>query len=139
MIWGYHDFWKHPNNAETSEFSSFSHVFPGLFSLSPTGGSGFRAGSISISAYTKVGAPAIVIHGVITTPSLGIQSPCQMMIGMYNHLLSKVFRFHYHSEKVIGSLGLINLGNWGYNPAKKGVRSYNPLKKTDLLGPTLQF
>ena len=25
---------------------------------------------------------------------------------MYNHLLSKVFRFHYHSQKVIGSLGI---------------------------------
>ncbi len=37
---------------------------------------------------------------------LGIQSPCQMMIGVYNHLLSKVFRFHYHSQKVIGSLGI---------------------------------
>ena len=37
--------------------------------------------------------------------TLGIQSPCQMMIGVYNHLLSKVFRFHYHSQKVIGSLG----------------------------------
>ena len=37
--------------------------------------------------------------------SLGIQSPCQMMIGVYNHLLSKVFRLHYHSQKVIGSLG----------------------------------
>ena len=39
---------------------------------------------------------------------LRIQPPCQMMIGVYtvyNHLLSKVFRFHYHSQKVIGSLG----------------------------------
>ena len=27
------------------------------------------------------------------------------MIGMSNHLLSMVFRFHYHSRKVIGSLG----------------------------------
>ena len=35
----------------------------------------------------------------------GIQSPCQRMIGVYNHLLRKVFRFHYHSQKVIGSLG----------------------------------
>ena len=26
--------------------------------------------------------------------TLGIQSPCQMMIGVYNNLLSKVFRFH---------------------------------------------
>ena len=24
----------------------------------------------------------------------------QMMIGVYNHLLSKVFRFHYHFQKV---------------------------------------
>ena len=37
--------------------------------------------------------------------SLRIQSPCQMMIGGYNHLLNKVFRFHYHSQKVIGSQG----------------------------------
>ena len=37
--------------------------------------------------------------------ALGIQSPCQMMIGVYNHLLSKVSRFHYHCQKVIGSLG----------------------------------
>ena len=27
------------------------------------------------------------------------------MIGMSNHLLSIVFRFHYHSQEVIGSLG----------------------------------
>ena len=47
---------------------------------------------------------------------LGIQSPCQMMIGVYNHLLSKVFSFHYHSQKVIGSLGfvkLLRLVEWG--------------------------
>ena len=37
--------------------------------------------------------------------ALGNQSPCQMMIGVYNQLLSKVFRFHDHSQKVIGSLG----------------------------------
>ena len=36
---------------------------------------------------------------------LGIQSYSQLMIGMSNHLLSVVFRFHYHSQKVIGSLG----------------------------------
>ena len=36
---------------------------------------------------------------------LGIQSPSQMMIGVHIHLLNKVFRFHYHSQKVIGSLG----------------------------------
>ena len=27
-------------------------------------------------------------------------SPCQRMIGVSNHLLSKAFRFHYHSQKV---------------------------------------
>ena len=32
--------------------------------------------------------------------SLGIQSYSQMMIGVYNNLLSIVFRFHYHSQKV---------------------------------------
>ena len=29
------------------------------------------------------------------------------MIGVYSHLLRRVFRFHYHSQKVIGSLGLV--------------------------------
>ena len=43
--------------------------------------------------------------------SLGIQSPCQRMIGVYNHLLNKVFRFHYHSHKVIGPLGFYILEN----------------------------
>ncbi len=37
--------------------------------------------------------------------TLGIQSYCQRMIGVSNHLLSIVFRFHYHSQEVIGSLG----------------------------------
>ena len=40
-----------------------------------------------------------------TCISLGIQSYSQMMIGMSNHLLSIVFRFHYHCQEVIGSLG----------------------------------
>ena len=43
---------------------------------------------------------------IIYIYTLGIQSPCQMMIGVYNHLLRKVFRFHYHSQKVIGSIGI---------------------------------
>ena len=37
--------------------------------------------------------------------TLGIQSYSHLMIGVSNHLLSIVFRFHYHSQKVIGSLG----------------------------------
>ena len=41
--------------------------------------------------------------------SLRIQSPSQMMIGVYNHLLRKVFKFHYRSQKVIGSLGIITV------------------------------
>ena len=36
-------------------------------------------------------------------PGLGIQSSCQMMIGVYNHLLSKVFRFHET---------ILSLGDW---------------------------
>ena len=50
---------------------------------------------------------------------LGIQSPLQMMIGVYNHLLRKVFRFHYHSQKVIGSLGnptLMTIDGWSTKP-----------------------
>ena len=38
--------------------------------------------------------------------TLGIQLYSQMMIRVSNHLLSIVFRFHYHSQEVIGSLGL---------------------------------
>ena len=49
-------------------------------------------------------------HHQFQVPSLRIQSPCQMMIGVYNHLLSKVFRFHDHSQKVIGSVGHVKLG-----------------------------
>ena len=41
--------------------------------------------------------------------ALRIQSPSQMVIGVYNHLLRKVFRFHYDSQKVIGSLGRLSL------------------------------
>ena len=37
--------------------------------------------------------------------SLGIQSYSQLMIGVSNHPLSIVFRFHYHVQKVTGSLG----------------------------------
>ena len=39
--------------------------------------------------------------------SLGIQPYSQMMIGMSNHLLSIVFRFHYHYQEVIESLGIL--------------------------------
>ena len=45
--------------------------------------------------------------------SLGIQSYSQLMIGVSNHLLSIVFRFHYHSQKVIGSLGIVSGVNFG--------------------------
>ena len=50
--------------------------------------------------------------GIRLISSLRIQSPCQMMIGVYNHLLSKVFRFHCHSQKVIGSLGYVVGERW---------------------------
>ena len=36
-------------------------------------------------------------------------SPCQM-IGVYNHLLREVFRFQYHSQKVIGSVLMDPIG-----------------------------
>ena len=55
----------------------------------------------------KTVGPGFFGPGMTSYPdiSLGIQSPCQMMIGVYSDLLRKVFRFHYHSQKVIGSLG----------------------------------
>lgn len=51
----------------------------------------------------KMKSRASVLRQLI--PSLQIQSPCQRVIGLYNHLLSTVFRFHYHCQNVIGSLG----------------------------------
>ena len=54
---------------------------------------------------------------VVEYETLGVQSPCQMMIGMCNHLLSKVFRFHYHS--VIGSLGKGTTSTWRIIPVSK--------------------
>ena len=57
----------------------------------------------------KRGCPGAGSLGVKTTNNkqqpLGIQSYSQLMIGLSNHLLSKVLGFHYHSQKVIGSLG----------------------------------
>ena len=44
-------------------------------------------------------------NSFILSYTLGIQSYSQMMIGVSNHLLSIVLRFHYHSQKMIGSLG----------------------------------
>ena len=29
-----------------------------------------------------------------------------LLVGMFNHLLSIILRFHYHSQEVIGSLGI---------------------------------
>ena len=46
-------------------------------------------------------------------PTLGIQSYSQLMIGVSNHLLSIIFRFHYHPQKVIGCLGLLITCNLG--------------------------
>jgi len=63
--------------------------------------------------------------------SLGIQLYSQMMIGVFNHLLSIVFRFHYHSQKMIGSLGIYTW-NWikklqivPYSICSSLVMSYN--------------
>ncbi len=66
--------------------------------------------------------------------SLGIQSYSQLMIGVSNHLLSIVFRFHFHSQKVIGSSLLcflislpsiaIPLSSWSlgpYNQLTQGI------------------
>ena len=43
--------------------------------------------------------------------TLDIKSYSQLMIGVSNHLLRKVFWFHCHSRKVFGSLGKITVSN----------------------------
>ena len=54
--------------------------------------------------------------------SLGIQPYSQMMIGVSNHLLTIVFRFHYHSQEVIGSLGCIYyLHDYMFHPIILGI------------------
>ena len=64
--------------------------------------------------------------------SLRIQSPSQMMIGVYNHFLRKVFRFHYHSQKVIGSLGVVepNVASSAILESTKIVRT--PSRPTEI-------
>jgi len=52
--------------------------------------------------------PSTMTHKTSHSSSLGILAHL-VRLGVYNHLRkapkSKVFRFHYHSQKVIGSLG----------------------------------
>ena len=60
-------------------------------------------------------------------PTLGIQSPCQMMIGVYNHLLIKVFSLHFHSQEVFGSQGQVGVfltvaNRCSRTPTRRGVR-----------------
>ena len=74
--------------------------------------------------------------------SLRIQAPCQMMIGVYNHLLSKVFRFHYHSQKVIGSLGHIQIYTYIYTEYEKIMKIYissHPVQLTFQIAPDLSM
>ena len=58
--------------------------------------------------------------------TLCIQSYSQMMIGVSNHLLSIVFRFHCHSKEVIGSLGI-------YQKRSKNARENYLFCKEDLI------
>ena len=51
----------------------------------------------------------------------------QMMIGVYNHLLIKVFSLHFHSQKVFGSLGQVGFfltvaNRCSRTPTRRGVR-----------------
>ena len=45
---------------------------------------------------------------------ISIQSCSQMMIGLFNHLFSMVFKFYNHSRKVIGSKGLFTDNTFTY-------------------------
>ena len=55
-----------------------------------------------------------------------IQSYSQMMISVFNHLFSKVFRFHCHSQKVIGSLGKTTCKTSTFPPFLRCVPSPSP-------------
>ena len=57
--------------------------------------------NLALKAWVGLGAFLTYLGAVVDSETLGIQSPCQWMIGVSNHVLSKVFRFHYHSQKVI--------------------------------------
>ena len=61
-----------------------------------------------------------------------LPSPCQMMIGVYNHLLSKVFRFLYHSQKVIGSLGFELVSYFYVNDEKNGRWTWSIMTKISI-------
>ena len=76
--------------------------------------------------------------------TLGIQSYSQLMIGMSNHILSRVLGFQYHSQKVIGSLGKPPAGNlcacflsgvWGVLQNKGKSKGWEQ-KEEDTAAPT---
>ena len=95
-----HEAYNNPKNIPIQTgFCSTSHFWFGLFNIFATLKTKNNERKSSFFIMTSR------LGSVFRIESLGIQSPCQMMLGVYNHLLSKVFRFHYHSQKVIGSLG----------------------------------
>ena len=107
---------------------------------------------VSLNGGTPISHPKcwsfLVGKSMVVGETHHIRKPpyCQMMIGVYNHLLSKVFRFHYHSQEVIGSLGnriLRELGVFQKTPqirknlharSKPGVRDPTPRSKRNARG-----
>ena len=67
----------------------------------------WRSGRNSKKKQWPVDSSSCMVYFTPVYISLRIQPPSQTVIGVYNHLLRKVFRFHYHSQKVIRSLGNI--------------------------------
>jgi len=86
MFWEYHHLRKHP-------YTEIIHHID----------QGQQASDLD---FLKCASLNIQQCGFAKITSLGIQLYSQMMIRVSNHLLSIVFRFHYHSQEVIGSLGL---------------------------------
>ena len=60
---------------------------------------------VSAIIFFRLVKSVFLVNGYIHYLPLGTQSCSQLMIGVSNHLISKVLSFHYHSQKMIEFLG----------------------------------
>ena len=72
-------------------------------------------------------------HSLKLTPSNPVIFSDEMMIRVSNHLLSKVFRFHYHCQMEIGSIGKSK-----FAPGNRPEKDHKKKKPTKHRLPTIQ-